>query len=207
MKKNNLSLQDQKKHKIITEAVKVFAKNGYDKTTMDEIAENANVAKGTIFYYFSSKEKLFFGIITDGFDLLTTQLKNGLAGTVSPEEKIEKLLYIQFDFFTYYSNFCRIILSELWRLESYWKKDLEKVQKDYTTLVRKIIEDTKEQHIISEKLDTYALSTALFGLIAVSSLEWALYYKDIPKETMLYTLKTLLFQGIFHKPQSLIRVK
>ena len=48
------------KEKIVQAAIATFSKYGYDKTRMDDIAENANLSKGTIYLYFKSKEKLFY---------------------------------------------------------------------------------------------------------------------------------------------------
>ena len=46
--------------KIIVEAaLKIFARKGYHKTTVDEIAEQSGVVRGTVLHYFGCKERLF----------------------------------------------------------------------------------------------------------------------------------------------------
>ncbi len=52
--------------KIIQVAKKKFAKNGYQKTSMNEIVSTAGVSKGSLFYHFHSKEELFFQILSLG---------------------------------------------------------------------------------------------------------------------------------------------
>jgi TetR/AcrR family transcriptional regulator, repressor for uid operon len=47
------------KEKIVDAALATFSKNGYDRTRMDDIAEAANVSKGTLYLYFKNKEELF----------------------------------------------------------------------------------------------------------------------------------------------------
>jgi len=49
---------DQNKKALIEAAEKLFIEKGYDAATMDEIASTANFAKGTLYHYFSNKEKL-----------------------------------------------------------------------------------------------------------------------------------------------------
>lgn len=44
---------------IVKKAIRVFAKKGYENTSMDDIADRAKVAKGTLYYYFPSKEDLY----------------------------------------------------------------------------------------------------------------------------------------------------
>lgn len=48
--------------KIIQSAIKNFSKYGYANTKMDEIANLANVSKGTLYLYYNSKEELFYSI-------------------------------------------------------------------------------------------------------------------------------------------------
>ena len=50
------------KEKIVDAALATFSKNGYDRTRMDDIADVANVSKGTLYLYFKNKEELFYAI-------------------------------------------------------------------------------------------------------------------------------------------------
>ncbi len=56
----------QVQKKIIKVATKKFAKNGYQKTSMNEIVSAAGVSKGSLFYHFHSKEELFFQVLRLG---------------------------------------------------------------------------------------------------------------------------------------------
>ena len=48
----------EKKEKILNAAIKIFSIKGYDPATMDELALEANVSKGLIFFYYENKENL-----------------------------------------------------------------------------------------------------------------------------------------------------
>src|SRR5215207_4287969 len=50
------------REKIIESAVECFARTGFDRTKMDDIANLSDVSKGTLYLYFKSKEDLFYGI-------------------------------------------------------------------------------------------------------------------------------------------------
>ena len=62
------------KEKIVDAALVTFSKNGYDRTRMDDIAEAANVSKGTLYLYFKNKEELFFAISERNISELKEQL-------------------------------------------------------------------------------------------------------------------------------------
>lgn len=58
-------LKDKLRRTILTEAKRLFLQNGYDRTTLQMIADKANISKGNLYHYFDSKETLFEEL-TDG---------------------------------------------------------------------------------------------------------------------------------------------
>ena len=62
------------REKIVDAAIVTFSKHGYDRTKMDNIAETANLSKGTIYLYFKSKEELFYAISENNIKALKEQL-------------------------------------------------------------------------------------------------------------------------------------
>ena len=60
--------------KIVDAAIVTFSKHGYDRTKMDDIAETANLSKGTLYLYFKSKEELFYAISENNIKALKEQL-------------------------------------------------------------------------------------------------------------------------------------
>ena len=69
---------------ILDRAVLEFAKNGFESTTMDRIAEAAEVSKGTLYNYFSSKEELITSLVEDRF----TQIFEAVEDVLEGEEPI-----------------------------------------------------------------------------------------------------------------------
>ncbi len=53
------ALTDLRRHEILTAAIKVFGKQGYNDTSVDDIAAAAKIAKGTLYLYFKSKEDIY----------------------------------------------------------------------------------------------------------------------------------------------------
>ena len=54
--------------KIINISAKRFAKNGFQKTSLSDIAKAAKISKGTLFYHYPSKEDLFFVVLSQNID-------------------------------------------------------------------------------------------------------------------------------------------
>src|SRR5215470_19851260 len=57
-----------KRERILAAGLKLFANEPYQAVTMDRVAEAANVAKGTLYLYFQSKEDLYLEILNDGLE-------------------------------------------------------------------------------------------------------------------------------------------
>ena len=58
------------KRKIFETSMKLFAKKGYDATSVEDITATVGVAKGTLYYHFSSKEEIFNFLVIEGIKLL-----------------------------------------------------------------------------------------------------------------------------------------
>lgn len=59
MHENFISLDREKRDRIINAAMREFSANGFKKASTNEIAKNAGISKSLLFYYFSSKQELF----------------------------------------------------------------------------------------------------------------------------------------------------
>ncbi|MDX9905766.1 MAG: TetR/AcrR family transcriptional regulator [Bacteroidales bacterium] len=66
--------KDQTRDKILAVAAKMFGKYGFQKTTVDEIARTAHKAKGSVYYYYKSKEDLFLAVVMQEIQYLKTGL-------------------------------------------------------------------------------------------------------------------------------------
>jgi len=87
--KEKKSKKDKKNH-IIKAAVIIFARKGFSGTTMNEIAVQAAIGKGTIYEYFKSKEDLFFAVFewyTREFASKTMVSISSLGGSVTERLK------------------------------------------------------------------------------------------------------------------------
>lgn len=69
----------QRRKDIIDAAEKVFFSRGFESATMDEVAEMAELSKGTLYLYFKSKEDLQFAIFMRGSDILMKMMKDNLS--------------------------------------------------------------------------------------------------------------------------------
>jgi AcrR family transcriptional regulator len=71
------------RQEIMNAAVRVFARRGFAAATLDEIAQEAEFSKGTLYLYFPSKEDLLFNVLFDLVQFVVVGFKTTLKGTRS----------------------------------------------------------------------------------------------------------------------------
>jgi len=62
--------KQQRREEIVGAATDIFFSKGFDKATMDDIANQAELSKGTLYLYFSSKDDLYMAVARNGIQLL-----------------------------------------------------------------------------------------------------------------------------------------
>ena len=65
-----------RRQEIIQAAHKIFSTKGYEKTTMKDVMDELEIAKGTIYHYFKSKEDLFEAVVDQTVDYYIANLKD-----------------------------------------------------------------------------------------------------------------------------------
>ena len=81
-----------RQERILSSALDVFKANGLDGATMDSIAEKAGFGKATLYYYFSSKEEVFLGVMEEGWKSLMESLEVIIQEEQSPRKTFIKIL-------------------------------------------------------------------------------------------------------------------
>jgi AcrR family transcriptional regulator len=109
-------LSEFRRSELLTAARAVFAKKGFHDASIEEIAEMAEVAKGTVYLYYKSKNDLYLEALRFGLDSLNKELtaRAGLPGSCL--EILRILTETKLVFFEENRDFFRIYYSELGKL-------------------------------------------------------------------------------------------
>ncbi len=84
-----------KENKIINTAETLFCNNGFDATSMNELAHQCGYTKRTIYKYFTSKEDIFFAVLYKNYSKLLDAINRKIDNNLNGFEKI-KSLYLGF---------------------------------------------------------------------------------------------------------------
>ncbi|PWR72109.1 TetR/AcrR family transcriptional regulator [Methanospirillum lacunae] len=70
--------REERRMQIISAAEHLFFEYGYDQVSMEQIANEAELSKGTIFFYFKNKEALYFTIVLQGIKLFHQKISDAV---------------------------------------------------------------------------------------------------------------------------------
>ncbi|GHI24322.1 hypothetical protein Shyd_56930 [Streptomyces hydrogenans] len=114
--------------KLYEAAVTLIAEQGFSATTVDEIAERAGVAKGTVYYNFKSKTELFEELLRHGVSLLAASLRTAAEETAerggSRIAALDAMIRAGLVFIDRYPAFTQLYVAELWRTNRAWNSTL-----------------------------------------------------------------------------------
>lgn len=82
-----------RKSDILRKAARVFLELGYDATSMNVIAERAEVTKPGLYYHFDSKQELLFSIMSYAMDVLEKITAEAAAGAQGSEERLHDMIH------------------------------------------------------------------------------------------------------------------
>ena len=81
------------RQKLVDVARQLFAKNGFENTTMNDIAISSGQGRRTLYTYFKSKEEVYYAVIESELERLSDKLDEVAAKKIRPQEKIIELIY------------------------------------------------------------------------------------------------------------------
>jgi AcrR family transcriptional regulator len=90
---------DETRARILQAAIDLFRRQGFDQTTMREIATEAGVATGAAYYYFDSKDAIVLAFYSQALTEMEPLLEQALARSKDLRERIGALVSVKLDYF------------------------------------------------------------------------------------------------------------
>ncbi len=176
-----------KRQAIIESAIETFSKNGFQKSSISEIAQRANVAEGTIYQYFKNKEDLFFSIPAAKTREFCRELDLHLEGITGSFNKIGKLIWYYLYFFKSNPEYAKTLMLEMRVSKSFAKSKTYDSLKDFSDKVLGIIKEGQKEGIIRKDVNIYMIRELILGILEHMVTRWLLkgqtydlmkYYKE-----------------------------
>lgn len=184
------------RQKLFEAAVTLIAEQGFSSTTVDEIAERAGVAKGTVYYNFASKTMLFEELLRHGIELLTASLQSAADETAErgggPVDALDAMVRAGLGFIARYPSLTQLYVAELWRTNRAWQSTLMVVRRQAIAVIESVLREGVAAGELSEDIDIPLTASALFGMVLVAALDWQSYQPERSLDDVHAALSRLL---------------
>jgi AcrR family transcriptional regulator len=102
--------QPDTRSRILDAAVHVFAQKGYHETRVDDIVAESKTSKGSVYFYFPSKQDIFLGLIDTFSGLLESRLLEVVKNEKHGIEQMDSALRASLNLFSQYRTLAKIVL-------------------------------------------------------------------------------------------------
>ncbi|RLL70191.1 TetR/AcrR family transcriptional regulator [Streptomyces sp. Z26] len=186
------------RQKLYEAAVTLIAEQGFSSTTVEEIAERAGVAKGTVYYNFRSKNDLFEELLRHGVSLLAADLRAAAEGTAaaggSRIDALDAMVRAGLVYIDRYPAFTQLYVAELWRTNRAWHSTLTVVRREVVAVVEEVLRAGVAEGELSGEIDVPLTAAALVGMVLVAALDWQSFQPERSLDDVHGAL-SLLLQG------------
>ncbi|MEW2132814.1 TetR/AcrR family transcriptional regulator [Streptomyces sp. NPDC005435] len=184
------------RQRLYEAAVTLIAEQGFSATTVDEIAERAGVAKGTVYYNFASKSVLFEELLRHGVGLLTASLREASERTAaeggSGVDALDAMIRAGLEFIDRYPAFTQLYVAELWRTNRAWQSTLMVVRQEAVAVVENVLREGVAAGEFSPEIDVQLTAAALVGMVLVAALDWQAFQPERSLDDVHAALSRLL---------------
>ncbi len=133
--------------RIVDVARQLFAKDGIENTTMNDIAKASKKGRRTLYTYFKNKDEVYLAVVKSELDTLSEKLKYVSEKDITPDQKIVEIIYVRLEAVkevvfrngTLRASFFR----DIWKVEQVRKK----FDRKEINILKNILQEGKEQGV------------------------------------------------------------
>ncbi len=181
-------MREQSYAKLIHAGRKLFAEKGYFNTRISDIAQEAGMSQGNVYWYFSSKEELVKAVLADGFETLGDLMQTAAEGMGTSQGKLDNLLEGYLAFGRERGDFNAVLVSlighggdELFEELGF---DMAHIGLEYTRSLEKILSQGQSESALTTGTDPTILAMLFFALFNGLNLTYGQGWLELPPDVI-----------------------
>jgi AcrR family transcriptional regulator len=193
--------QGSTRERILDAALDSFSTRGYHSTRLDDIVDAARVSKGSIYFHFPNKERLFLALVDQFANLIERRVTDAIAA--EPQSGIARVrvaLVAVLDTFGKYRRPAKLLLVQAVGLGSSFEKKRLEVTDRFAALIQTYLDEAVELGHIPPA-DTEVVAHAWMGAIYNLVIQWVITGSPA-SERILSTLMPLLLRSVAYDEEA-----
>ncbi len=169
-----------KRRVILDAAVRVFARQGFHTCRVADIADEAGVAYGLVYHYFSSKEEILDTLFLERWDVMLSAIAEADASLLTPRAKLHAIASFIVDSYRHDPELMKVIIVEVTRAaNTFGRTHLVKIQDAYGGIAA-IVADAQRDGAFRTEVEPQLAAQAFYGLLEQVLTDWI--FKSLPVE-------------------------
>ena len=156
---------DARAQDIYREAARIIATQGFDATSMGDIAETVDLTKGGLYYYIKGKKALLYAIMNFSLDLLEQKVMATARAEGDPEKKISALLAGYLRLVLDEPDSMGILVSEEERLDPSYRPRIAERKRAFAEFLRDCVAELLAARGGGSRLDPSVAAYSLLGMM------------------------------------------
>jgi AcrR family transcriptional regulator len=188
--------QGRRKSEILEVARDLFARRGFDRTTMADIAEVVGVVESALYRHYSSKQELLVAAIRTFYEPIISEVEEAARSIVDPLARVRFAVWRHLRAFAEDPEVCRLVALEARGLPDYWSSEVAELNRRYTSFVVHAVTDGISRGVFSADVSPTLVRDVVYG--TVEHVGWAAMNRsvDIHVDELTDQLMSLLEPGL-----------
>ncbi|MDQ2760093.1 MAG: TetR/AcrR family transcriptional regulator [Actinomycetota bacterium] len=184
-----------KRRAILDAAVRVFARQGFHTCRVSDIADEAGVAYGLVYHYFSSKEQILDTLFLDRWDVMLAAIAQADAAQGSPREKLYAIAAFIIDSYGHDPELMKVIIVEVTRAaNTFARTHLAKIRDAYAQIAA-IVARAQQGGTFRAEITPEFAALAFYGSIEQVLTGWIFDSTEVSQDELEHA-KTLIVETI-----------
>jgi TetR/AcrR family fatty acid metabolism transcriptional regulator len=180
--------------RILEAAVQVFAQKGYHETRVDDIVAESKTSKGSVYFYFPSKQDIFLGLIDTFSGLLESRLTEAMQKEAHGVEQMETALRVSLKLFSQYRTMAKIALVQAVGLGAVFEERRREINDRLTRIIQTRLDQAVSAGSIPP-LQTELAARIWVGALNEIVVHW-IYTGEPDLESAIPEIKAFLMRSI-----------
>jgi AcrR family transcriptional regulator len=154
------------RQEILRAAARLFQQQGYDATSMNDVAAALKLSKGGLYHHFQSKDEILYNIMSHAMDITEQRVINVARRIEGVEERLRTLIRLHIEVvLSPEDREITVMLHENHPLSPALRRKINGRKKDYVVFVENLIADVQRKRNYPSRVTPRAAAFALVGMI------------------------------------------
>ena len=154
------------RQEILRTAARLFQQQGYDATSMNDVAAALKLSKGGLYHHFQSKDEILFDLMDHAMEITQERVINPVCDIADPEERLRMLIRLHIEVvLSVRDREITVMLHENHPLPPSLRRRINTRKKDYVHFVESLIAELQRARQSKGIVSPRAAAFALLGMI------------------------------------------